>query len=66
MHWYLELRKSFYGMFYRVKWFRGGVNDNYGNDACHNLDNIYHYEIGIYGDFSEGPEKKKNAVYWLG
>jgi len=28
----------------------------YGNVACHSLDNICHYDFGIYGDFSEGPE----------
>lgn len=37
---------------------------NYGNVARHSLDNICHYDIGIYGDFSEGPENRCGTA-WL-
>lgn len=40
------------------------VDDNWNNIACHNIDNIYHYDNGIYGDFSEEAENRC-VTAWL-
>lgn len=38
---------------FRLKLFGDGVDDNCDNVACRHIDNMCHYDNGIYGDFSE-------------
>lgn len=37
---------------FRLKLFGDGVDDNCDNVACRHIDNMCHYDNGIYGDFS--------------